>query len=105
MKQARNCKSLHIPFEYCLCERQFKMIKNATLSLKIASKVVQQMNKAIKNEGFVNECVKLTVNKNQTIEKALQIFEEDGYNDGILIKTELIVEPSGGLYEILVNVS
>ncbi|KAI6177730.1 hypothetical protein M3Y97_00939900 [Aphelenchoides bicaudatus] len=103
LKQPRNCDNLIIPFKYCMCEQPFKLVNDYKLLEKIASKIIDKMNKAIsESPEHANKCTQLTLDKAKTKKLDMQVFEPDE-NGRQIIRAEFKVLPSGGLYNVLVQ--
>jgi len=99
LKQPRNCKSLRIPFIYCMCKDDSKNAKNETVLLEIAELSVTAINEVVSNSEFRDKCVKLKVDRSETAKLSLRIVDPKEGEE--MFKGEFKVLPSGGYYEAL----
>ncbi|CAD5222689.1 unnamed protein product [Bursaphelenchus okinawaensis] len=93
MKEPRNCATLMIPFEYCICDFGKHQVDKPDIALAIASNAVDTMNQRINaNEEAAKLCAQLQVN-----ETDMRISEEDVFGKAVF-EVHFSVKPSGGMY-------
>lgn len=102
LNQPRDCDSLMIPFKYCPCQNEFKLINDTKTVLKIAEMAVQKMNEAMILDGLSNNCVELTLDRNETVKSELKVFEP--IKGRQLVRIEYKTLPNGGIYDTLAEV-
>lgn len=106
LAQPRNCHSLHIPFEYCLC-KYIKAEPEEPADLpearRIALLAVERMNADIRAAGFADRCVELRLNDSAPLNTIVYgVHERKGYDT---YKVGIQVQPSGGTYDVWATVS
>ncbi|KAI6239772.1 hypothetical protein M3Y99_00543700 [Aphelenchoides fujianensis] len=97
LPQPRTCESLHIPFQYCLCQHEFSLIKDETISVRVAELAVAKMNEEVARSEYRDKCARLSVDREQTARLELQEFKPEGERRIFRVNFRLL--PSGGLYD------
>ncbi|KIH52448.1 hypothetical protein ANCDUO_17450 [Ancylostoma duodenale] len=57
-KGPRNCNSLPIPWDYCLCQYEKEDVKDEALEMKLGTFIARKLNEFLENEGFASKCTK-----------------------------------------------
>ncbi|KAI6230500.1 hypothetical protein M3Y99_01058500 [Aphelenchoides fujianensis] len=97
LPQPRTCESLHIPFQYCLCQHEFSLIKDETIAVRVAELAVAKMNEEVARSEYRDNCTRLSVDREQTARSELQEFKPQGERRIFRVNFGLL--PSGGLYD------
>ncbi|KAI6220930.1 hypothetical protein M3Y99_01575600 [Aphelenchoides fujianensis] len=97
LPQPRTCDSMHIPFQFCLCQHEFSLIKDETIALRVAELAVAKMNEAVVRSEFREKCGRLSVDREHTARTDIQEFEPQG--ERRIFRVNFRVQPSGGLYD------
>ncbi|CAD5223191.1 unnamed protein product [Bursaphelenchus okinawaensis] len=92
----RDCNTLLIPFQYCLCQHKQQKVRNDKLALQVGQMIVNNMNKALFLSKFKNLCAKLTLDEGYKY-KLIQFL--DGSRSETAYHIQLRVLPSNGLHE------
>ncbi|CAD5223159.1 unnamed protein product [Bursaphelenchus okinawaensis] len=100
LKMPRNCNSLLIPFEFCLCQLESKSVRNDTLVEIAGNMMVERMNQALKASDYVDKCEESSLDTkfNYTL------LQYDKVKDGVPYLVKISVQPSRGIYEGYVTV-
>ncbi|KAI6220896.1 hypothetical protein M3Y99_01585800 [Aphelenchoides fujianensis] len=93
----RTCDSMHIPFQFCLCQHEFSLIKDETIAVRVGELAVEKMNEAVARSEFREECAPLSVDREHTALADVQEFERQG--ERRIFRVNFRVQPSGGLYD------
>lgn len=70
--QPRNCDTLQIPFDYCMCQNKATLLKSSTVTKPLAEYVVSEINKILENDPQTQKCVKLSLNESAAIKVNIQ---------------------------------
>ncbi|KAI6183506.1 hypothetical protein M3Y97_00496300 [Aphelenchoides bicaudatus] len=95
---SRNCESLEIPFQYCLCRHEYKEFQDSTIALAIAEAVVSRMNADLKASSVASKCVELSVNKTATSILPLREFESQD-DEKRIFRASIRTLPSNGQHD------
>ncbi|TKR87832.1 hypothetical protein L596_012169 [Steinernema carpocapsae] len=65
----RNCGSLRIPYEYCLCQKEYlpELAKDSLVFKQLADFAVQKLTETMERENVTSFCEVLTPKYNVTI--------------------------------------
>ncbi|KAH7729894.1 Protein K03A11.4 [Aphelenchoides avenae] len=71
LRKPRNCGSLRIPFDYCICEYFSEERKNKKLAVKLSQILVDRMNDELESQKVANVCTPLHLDarKDPTVEE------------------------------------
>ncbi|CAD5232432.1 unnamed protein product [Bursaphelenchus xylophilus] len=99
LKTPRDCNSLLIPFNYCLCQHDRRTIQNSEIWKGTGKLMVEKMNKDVKASEYASKCAELRLDESfgNSVEEFNPISEKE---TPYLVKIK--VQPSGGLYEAYV---
>ncbi|KAI6238537.1 hypothetical protein M3Y99_00677600 [Aphelenchoides fujianensis] len=97
LPQPRTCESLHIPFQYCLCQHEFSLVEDESIAVRVAELAVAKMNEEIARSEYRDNCTRLSVDREQTARLELQEFKPQGGRRIFRVNFRLL--PSGGLYD------
>ncbi|CAD5223161.1 unnamed protein product [Bursaphelenchus okinawaensis] len=101
LKSPRDCGSLLIPFDYCLCQHERKQVSKPELIKEAGKLMVDKMNKDVRASKYSGMCAPLTLDEG--FNATVQEFEPVGNNE-VPYLVKIRVQPSGGLYESYVMV-
>lgn len=87
----RNCHTLPILFEYCLCQYERKNVTDRALREKLGSFLAKALNQELESKGYGNTCLK------QTLKKAIDVQELQVGNN-TLYSVYAMLKPSNGLF-------
>ncbi|KAL6729464.1 hypothetical protein Aduo_000514 [Ancylostoma duodenale] len=90
-KGPRNCNSLPIPWDYCLCQYEKEDVKDKALEKKLGTFIAGKLNEFLENEGFASKCIKQHYDETLDAQK-MQLGENTLYS--MLVK----LKPSGGKF-------
>ncbi|WKX98686.1 hypothetical protein Q1695_013959 [Nippostrongylus brasiliensis] len=92
----RNCKTLPIVSDYCICQYNWTVLTNVTMIKALGNFLIDQLNLRIAKEGLSAKCA------NQTYKDVSQIsYLVD--NEVTVYKTVVIAQPSLGLFSGLIR--
>ncbi|VDL65562.1 unnamed protein product [Nippostrongylus brasiliensis] len=92
----RNCKTLPIVSDYCICQYNWTVLTNVTMIKALGNFLIEQLNLRIAKEGLSAKCA------NQTYKDVSQIsYLVD--NEVTVYKTVVIAQPSLGLFSGLIR--
>ncbi|XGW21797.1 hypothetical protein V3C99_004617, partial [Haemonchus contortus] len=87
----RNCQTLPIPFDYCICQYEKKNVTNELLRRVLGFFVADELNRTLERMGCAEKCLK------QEYKRAIEIEElQVGVNTLYTVYVEL--QPSNGLF-------
>ncbi|KAI6229829.1 hypothetical protein M3Y99_01130700 [Aphelenchoides fujianensis] len=90
---ARDCHSLGIPFQYCLCQAGHRPSNDTRTAVRIAKAAIKRMNKKLAAAGFDRLCARLKLDRKWPPE----IYELGG---GDFFKVVLRARPRGAIHEV-----
>ncbi|CAD5232147.1 unnamed protein product [Bursaphelenchus xylophilus] len=94
MKEPRNCATLLIPFEFCICDFGKHEVEKPEIAILIAEKAIGLMNSRLQEHDVAKvACAALRLNTNEK----LRLQEEDVFGKAVF-QVDFTVSPSGGLY-------
>ncbi|CAD5232436.1 unnamed protein product [Bursaphelenchus xylophilus] len=96
LKWPRDCFSLQIPFDYCLCQYEKREIRNDSLAIEMGKLMVEKMNLDIKNSNYSEKCTVLSFDEAGGFE--LEVLEPNDDKRAAYLLT-FKVRPSGGKYK------
>ncbi|XGW21798.1 hypothetical protein V3C99_004617 [Haemonchus contortus] len=89
----RNCQTLPIPFDYCICQYEKKNVTNELLRRVLGFFVADELNRTLERMGCAEKCLK------QEYKRAIEIEElQVGVNTLYTVYVEL--QPSNGLFSV-----
>uniref|UniRef100_A0A1I7S5N3 Sulfatase domain-containing protein n=2 Tax=Bursaphelenchus xylophilus TaxID=6326 RepID=A0A1I7S5N3_BURXY len=98
----RDCDSLRIPFQYCLCQKRARRIQNTELYIRAGNVITSYMNEQLNTSKFAGNCLELKIDEDYEY----QLHEFDvGNDDEQVYRVKIRVKPSGGFYEAFFTVS
>nr|CDJ93091.1 Protein of unknown function DUF229 domain containing protein [Haemonchus contortus] len=87
----RNCQTLPIPFDYCICQYEKKNVTNELIRRVLGFFVADELNRTLERMGYAEKCLK------QKYKRAIDIEElQVGVNTLYTVYVEL--QPSNGLF-------
>ncbi|TKR89298.1 hypothetical protein L596_013424 [Steinernema carpocapsae] len=95
MAEPRDCGTLHIPYPYCLCKKEFAPPLNFTnpVTLKLENFAMKHIQDMINAKKATNLCYKLTILANHTVaEKIVTKSKKNMY------RLKVTAEPSQGVF-------
>ncbi|CAD5232440.1 unnamed protein product [Bursaphelenchus xylophilus] len=95
LKSPRDCNSLLIPFQYCLCQHKQVKLENPSLSKTVGKMIVEEMNRALRASDFSDKCEELSLDE----EYKFKLLQYIGGGGEVACHLKIRVKPSGGLYE------
>ncbi|KIH54600.1 hypothetical protein ANCDUO_15254 [Ancylostoma duodenale] len=100
-KGPRNCNSLPIPWDYCLCQYEKEDVKDKALEKKLGTFIAGKLNEFLANEGFASKCIKQHYDETLDAQK-MQLGENTLYSMLVKLKpsqgkfsAEVLETPSG----------
>ncbi|EYC11189.1 hypothetical protein Y032_0051g2065 [Ancylostoma ceylanicum] len=100
-KGPRNCNSLPIPWDYCLCQYKKENVKNKMLMKKLGTFIAEKLNEFLEKEGFASKCIKQQYDETLDAQK-MQLGENTLYSMFVKLKpsegkfsAEVLKTPSG----------
>nr|CDJ93089.1 Protein of unknown function DUF229 domain containing protein [Haemonchus contortus] len=89
----RNCQTLPIPFDYCICQYEKRNVTNELLRRVLGFFVADELNRRLERMGYAEKCLK------QEYKRAIDIEElQVGVNTLYTVYVE--VQPSNGLFSV-----
>uniref|UniRef100_A0A1I7S5S2 Sulfatase domain-containing protein n=1 Tax=Bursaphelenchus xylophilus TaxID=6326 RepID=A0A1I7S5S2_BURXY len=101
LKQPRNCDSLHIPYQYCLCKSSSEA-QNITddFKFKLAETCIQKMNKELKSNPKV-----AALCENLSVDRSYKPVVQKHGDKGAVYRVDFKTTPGGGLYDGYVQIN
>ncbi|GMS88873.1 hypothetical protein PENTCL1PPCAC_11048, partial [Pristionchus entomophagus] len=93
----RNCKTLPIPFQYCICHLERQPVKDTESFPAIGQVIADAINNQLKKFNLQNNCAKLEPDEIMDLK---MIVGSSG-----LYETTVRMKPSGGLFQTFVRES
>ncbi|TKR72252.1 hypothetical protein L596_019728 [Steinernema carpocapsae] len=95
LPEPRHCGSLGIPFQFCLCKRNFgpPLDPSHDLLVQLSQQAEIDLNSILVNAGVKSSCAYLKVIPSKTVVQQLHLDGVESYN------VKVTVEPSGGIFE------
>ncbi|KAI6176156.1 hypothetical protein M3Y97_00767900 [Aphelenchoides bicaudatus] len=100
MKQPRNCDNLHIPFDYCICQRKSIDLDDPNLSKQVAQKVIDSINRQLDESPYSSLCKRHTLSSKYPI-RLEEFVQEDSTKQILKVKFETL--PGEALYQSIVQ--
>ena len=98
----RNCDTLLVPLQYCLCQHASTLVNDSSLSIQVAELVASKINDELRASKYADKCATLNVDQNATAAAQLKEFDS-GDASKRLFNAKFIVSPSGGSYNTYVE--
>ncbi|VDO72688.1 unnamed protein product [Heligmosomoides polygyrus] len=67
---ARNCRTLPIPSQYCLCQYNWTVIRDVEFQAEMGEFLVNELNQQLRNAGLKDKCQKQTYNTELSFEES-----------------------------------
>uniref|UniRef100_A0A1I7YJU4 WSC domain-containing protein n=1 Tax=Steinernema glaseri TaxID=37863 RepID=A0A1I7YJU4_9BILA len=95
MNEPRDCGTLRIPYEFCLCEKKFEapIPANSTEAIMMADFVITHFQDMIDNENMADKCQKFSVQYENTVAEKLVLPDNRE-----VYKLKVSVLPSKGIF-------
>ncbi|KAI6219093.1 hypothetical protein M3Y95_01130400 [Aphelenchoides besseyi] len=104
LPQPRDCNSLGIPFQYCICTATKSAVNNSELAQRIAQKVVGRMNKELQAANYTHLCRYLYVDTSWKTEIYEFASSHKKSNGERFYKVVICVLPRRAIHEAYVKV-
>ncbi|KAK6012418.1 hypothetical protein OSTOST_22436, partial [Ostertagia ostertagi] len=95
-KGRRNCRTLPIPSQYCICQYNWTITKNETTQTELGEFFAKHFNLHLVKVGVMSKCQKQFYNRTSSI-KQLQDY------GNILYEVVVILSPSNGLFSAFIR--
>ncbi|KAK6727629.1 hypothetical protein RB195_005365 [Necator americanus] len=89
---ARNCRTLPIPPQYCLCQLKWTEVRRRILEIKLGVFLAENLNKLLKKERLDKKCIP------QVHHSTLQVRVRKDTNNDLLYDVRVYLHPSHGLF-------
>ncbi|CAD5233448.1 unnamed protein product [Bursaphelenchus xylophilus] len=96
LPQPRNCFTLKIPQNYCMCQKIARVEINSEMGIKIAEKSIEMINNELIDNNFTDICVRHYLN-NQT-ETQLIEYDNRGINGEKVVLVLFMTYPANARY-------
>ncbi|KAI6198836.1 hypothetical protein M3Y96_00561600 [Aphelenchoides besseyi] len=104
LPQPRDCNSLGIPFQYCICTASNSAVNDSELAQRIAQKVVGRMNKELRIANYTHLCRHLYVDSSWKTEIYEFASSHKKSNGERFYKVVIRVLPRRAIHEAYVKV-
>uniref|UniRef100_A0A1I7S5N0 Exostosin domain-containing protein n=1 Tax=Bursaphelenchus xylophilus TaxID=6326 RepID=A0A1I7S5N0_BURXY len=95
LSEPRDCHSLLIPFQYCICQRKQWEVQNRELALQVGQMMVQRINQDVMNSPYSSVCHQLVLNQESGY-RVIQFEPKEDVKEIYLIQIEVV---SGAKYQ------
>ncbi|VDO27670.1 unnamed protein product [Haemonchus placei] len=89
----RNCRTLPIPSQYCICQYDWTNVDNQTVQLELGEFFAEQLNLQLTNGGVMEKCQRQFYNR---ISSMRQLYDRDE----LLYDVVVYLSPSNGLFSV-----
>nr|CDJ85751.1 Protein of unknown function DUF229 domain containing protein [Haemonchus contortus] len=94
----RNCKTLPIPSQYCICQYEKVPLDDDALAIKLGQFAVDGINAVLKENNVTDDCSHLILHQVHSV--LCYVLPETQRKDTAIYEVTFQVSPSGGLFEI-----
>ncbi|EYC08867.1 hypothetical protein Y032_0063g3403 [Ancylostoma ceylanicum] len=94
----RNCKTLPIPFQYCICQYEKAPLDDDALAIKLGQFAVDGINHLLKQNNVSQNCSHLILHQVHSVSR--YVLPEDQMKTTAIYDVTFQVSPSAGLFQI-----
>uniref|UniRef100_A0A7I4YDJ8 DUF229 domain containing protein n=1 Tax=Haemonchus contortus TaxID=6289 RepID=A0A7I4YDJ8_HAECO len=95
-KGPRNCRTLPIPSQYCICQYDWTNVDNQTVQVELGDYFAEQLNLQLTNGGVMEKCQRQFYNR---ISSMRQLYDQDD----LLYDVVVYLSPSNGLFSAFIR--
>ncbi|KAI6177731.1 hypothetical protein M3Y97_00940000 [Aphelenchoides bicaudatus] len=99
LNQPRDCESLSIPREYCICLQESQRLNDENLALKVVKALIDFMNYKLENSGYKDLCQKHAISSKYQIQLE-ELKQKDPKTRMLSVKFKTL--PGNALYQGIV---